>query len=54
MRALMGELAKIVRKDPKGREALRRFAAEGAERAIIELSDGRKFIVSTQKGQSST
>ncbi|MCH1927085.1 hypothetical protein L9G74_13635 [Shewanella sp. C32] len=43
MKALMGELAKKIRKDVKGREAMKLFLTEGATEKTIKLSDGKKY-----------
>lgn len=50
MKALMGEIAKKVRKDPKGREGLRAFVINrGSDSATITLKDGKKYIVSRRR-----
>lgn len=46
MKALMGELAKKVRKDKQGREALRRFLSAHEEEMDIQLSNGERYRVS--------
>jgi len=46
MKALMGELAKKVRKDKQGREALRRFLSTSEEEMDIQLSNGKRYRVS--------
>ena len=50
MKALMGDIAKKVRKDPLGREGLRAFVIERhKDSATITLRDGKKYIVSRRK-----
>ena len=47
MKALMGVLAKKIRGDRVGRQALRDFLAEGQkDDAVIRLSNGKKYRVS--------
>ncbi len=50
MKALMGELAKKIRKDENGSEALSSFlTASDADSQIITLSDGSRYKVSRKR-----
>ncbi|MEZ8028332.1 hypothetical protein [Enterovibrio norvegicus] len=49
MKALMGNLAKLVRKDKEGKQGLREFITSGKDEMVITLSNGEKFVVSREK-----
>lgn len=49
MKALVGNLAKMIRGDRDGRKQLREFIASGStEPALITLSNGKKYMISTR------
>ncbi len=49
MRALMGEKAQKIMKDPNGRQQLRDFLASGKKEIEITLSSGEKMTVSSER-----
>lgn len=46
MKALMGDLAKLIRQDAEGSKQLREFLVSGLDNQEITLSDGTKYIIS--------
>lgn len=47
MKALLGNLAKKIKRDPKGSEQLRLFISTSSkESELITLSDGKKYRIS--------
>ncbi|MBB1300994.1 hypothetical protein H5183_06565 [Pseudoalteromonas sp. SR44-8] len=48
MKALLGNLAKIVKGDPSGNRQLREFISSSSkESTVITLSNGKKYRIST-------
>jgi hypothetical protein len=54
MKALMGDLAKIIRMDPKGREQLKTFLSDKSQTTVITLSNGKKYSISKQREVTSS
>ncbi|ELA9367455.1 hypothetical protein QUN99_003345 [Vibrio parahaemolyticus] len=53
MKALMGKLASRIRRDTKGREALRKVIASQLDDQEITLSDGTTYIISRTNPKTS-
>ncbi|EJL6524635.1 hypothetical protein RDG66_12150 [Vibrio cholerae] len=51
MKALMGEMAKKIRKDKDGKEALRRFVKSDSNCKKITLSNGKTYTITREKRQ---
>lgn len=49
MKALMGNIAKEIRKDSQGKEALRSFIKSGSDSKRIELSNGKSYTITSEK-----
>lgn len=55
MKALMGELAKKIRKDERGSEELSSFVVDsGSDFTVITLSNGTKYKVTRKRPSRST
>lgn len=49
MKALMGELAKLIRDDSQGRKDLREFIRDGNSERVISLKNGKKYKISRER-----
>ncbi|MDW2193154.1 hypothetical protein [Vibrio sp. 1641] len=49
MKALMGEIAKAIRNDTDGKEALRKFVKSRSNSKVILLSNGKKYVITNEK-----
>lgn len=49
MKALMGNIAKQIRKDIKGRIELQKFIGSGEDSRVIKLSNGKSYVITSEK-----
>jgi hypothetical protein len=46
MKALLGNLAKIIKNDPDGKKQLKDYISNSSQDSVITLSDGKKYKIS--------